>query len=68
MKNLFLKSESQMLRFALRKESPGQHDKSKNDEFLRTLLENKMDEMISCCGLNYHGCAIYLATKEKEDL
>ena len=26
-----------------------------------------MDEMISCCGLNCHGCAIYLATREKND-
>ena len=24
-----------------------------------------MDEMISCCGLNCRGCAIYLATREK---
>ena len=31
-------------------------------------MGEKMDEMISCCGLNYHGYAIYLATKEKEYL
>lgn len=26
-----------------------------------------MDEMISCCGLDCRGCAIYLATREKND-
>ena len=31
-------------------------------------MSEKMDEMISYCGLNCHGCAIYLATKEKEEL
>ena len=25
-----------------------------------------MKEMIGCCGLNCHGCAIYLATREKD--
>ena len=30
-------------------------------------MGDKMDEMISCCGLNCHGCAIYLATREKND-
>jgi hypothetical protein len=30
-------------------------------------LEQRMSEMIGCCGLNCHGCAIYLATREKND-